>query len=303
MNAPERDPDRGRRRLTVATVIVGALFVLVAQLADRSPRTRFDPVSADLSALELNREPATRERQDEALRDVLGYTEFLRKGEPREPQVALTFDDGPSVYTDDILEVLREHDAPATFFVTGEMVAARPELVEQELRDGHAVGAHTYDHANLGQLPPESQAQELTAFDETMRANGLPLSPLFRPPYGGFDAETLRLLSERDALMVLWSVDTGDYENPGWDVIADRALDGAEPGAVILLHDGGGDRAQTLVALPLILKGLRERGLRPVTVPQLLVDDPPPQGQSLESATAVDPPGSGLPGADPAAGG
>ena len=135
-----------------------------------------------------------------------------------------------------------------------------------------------------------------------MSENGLPVPRLFRPPYGSFNDETVSLLDQRSALMVLWSVDTGDYENPGWEVIADRALAEVRPGSVILLHDGGGDRAQTLVALPLILEGLEGRaGLRPVTVPQLLADNPPPRDQSLDRAAGIPQPGEDLPdGPEPA---
>jgi peptidoglycan/xylan/chitin deacetylase (PgdA/CDA1 family) len=82
-------------------------------------------------------------------------------------------------------------------------------------------------------------------------------------------------------LMVLWSVDTDDYEQPGVPVIVQRALEGVKPGAIILLHDAGGVRDQTIAALPAIIKGVRARGYRLVTVPQLLMDDPPPGGQEL----------------------
>jgi peptidoglycan/xylan/chitin deacetylase (PgdA/CDA1 family) len=89
-------------------------------------------------------------------------------------------------------------------------------------------------------------------------------------------------------LMVLWTVDTEDYLRPGVRVIVNRALAGARPGAIILLHDGGGDRSQTIKALPLIVKALRKRGYKLVTVPQLILEDPPLARQALPAHMAGD---------------
>jgi peptidoglycan/xylan/chitin deacetylase (PgdA/CDA1 family) len=104
---------------------------------------------------------------------------------------------------------------------------------------------------------------------------------LFRPPYGSFNATTFRLLHQMRMLMVLWSVDTDDYERPGVEVIVQRALEGAKPGAIILMHDAGGDRSQTIAALPEVIRRIRARGLHLVTVARLLANDPPPAGQPL----------------------
>ena len=173
-------------------------------------------------------------------------------------------------------------------------------LTSEELDQGHAVGAHTFDHAKMGELPPRSQEAQLTRLDYAMSAHHLPDPRLFRPPFGSYDSDTIDLLRDRGMLMVLWSTDTGDYLNPGADVIAERALAGAKPGAVILMHDAGGDRTQTIEALPKILAGLEQRHLTPVTVPELLVDDPPARDQQLgdisdqeistESAATAPPP-------------
>ena len=88
--------------------------------------------------------------------------------------------------------------------------------------------------------------------------------------------------------MVLWTVDTNDYLRPGVSVIAHNALSGARPGAIILMHDAGGDRTQTIAALPMIVRGLRQRGYKLVTVPQLILDDPPQHTQSLPDNLAGD---------------
>jgi peptidoglycan/xylan/chitin deacetylase (PgdA/CDA1 family) len=91
----------------------------------------------------------------------------------------------------------------------------------------------------------------------------------------------MRELRALHLLMVLWSADTGDFAQPGVPVIVERALAGVHPGAIILMHDAGGVRTQTIAALPAIIRGIRARGYRLVTVPQLLLDDPPPAGQTL----------------------
>jgi peptidoglycan/xylan/chitin deacetylase (PgdA/CDA1 family) len=111
---------------------------------------------------------------------------------------------------------------------------------------------------------------------------------LFRPPYGSYNATTMRELHALHLLMVLWSVDTGDYLQPGVSVIVERALAGAHAGAIILMHDAGGTRTQTIAALPRIISELRARGFHLVTVPELLRDDPPPPGQPLPSSLRGD---------------
>src|SRR4029077_20447896 len=99
------------------------------------------------------------------------------------------------------------------------------------------------------------------------------------PPYGSFNATTFQQLRKLRLLMVLWSVDTGDYEQPGVPVIVQRVIAGARPGAIFLRIDGGVDRSQTVAALPPIIHELLARGYRLVTVPEMMLDDPPPHGQ------------------------
>ena len=279
---------RRRRHLAAGGVLAGVLALAVLLIPRGSGRDEGDAVlakSAKPTALEQSLR--NRDAQDTALNRVLGYTRFVHEGRPLKREVALTFDDGPGPYTDEILHILHRHDAPATFFVLGNMVGERPELIRKELHQGHAVGGHTYDHPHMGELPFATQIAEFNELADAMADNELPEPRLFRPPYGSFNADTIELLDHRRLLMVLWSIDTGDYLDPGSDVIVDRALDAVEPGSVILLHDAGGDRSETIAALPKILRGLRERDLQPVTIPQLLVDDPPPRDQSLEGLSGI----------------
>jgi peptidoglycan/xylan/chitin deacetylase (PgdA/CDA1 family) len=210
---------------------------------------------------------------------VLGYTSYIRLGGTRRREVALTFDDGPGPYTRAILRVLRRFHAPATFFVIGRWARAYPQLVAEEARDGFEIGDHTETHPFMAALPPALQEAQIAEAADAIHAAGAPYPRLWRPPYGSFDAATLQILRQLRMLMVLWSADTSDYARPGVRRIVYVAVSGAQPGAIILMHDGGGNRSQTVAALPRIIVRLRQRGFRLVTVAQLLADDPPPVGQ------------------------
>ena len=219
--------------------------------------------------------------QRAAVSSVLAYTPFVKQGGGRSREIALTFDDGPGPYTPAVLSVLERAHVPATFFVIGKMLRYFGASTARAIQDGDAIGDHTETHPMLATLSAHDQYEQL--FEQMARIEllGGRRPTLFRPPYGSFNANTLRELRRLHLLMVLWSVDTDDYRQPGVSVIVERALAGAQPGAIMLLHDAGGAREQTIAALPVIIRGLRDRGYRLVTVPQLLLDDPPPPGQPL----------------------
>jgi peptidoglycan/xylan/chitin deacetylase (PgdA/CDA1 family) len=152
-------------------------------------------------------------------------------------------------------------------------------VIATEARDGFEVGDHTESHPFLSALPQSVQETQIEAAALAIEAAGAPYPHLFRPPYGAFNAATLATLRAARMLIVLWTVDTSDYARPGVQRIVYVALSGLRPGAIILMHDGGGNRLETLEALPRIIRGLRRRGYRPVTIAQLVADDPPPHGQ------------------------
>jgi peptidoglycan/xylan/chitin deacetylase (PgdA/CDA1 family) len=195
-------------------------------------------------------------------------------------EIALTFDDGPGPYTLGVLRALRRLHTPATFFQLGGTEHYFTDAERAALRDPlFVIGDHTQRHRRLDRLSPQDQRAEIDEQAAVLRAEGVPQPTLFRPPYGAYDAATLALLRERGMTMVMWSVDSEDYLRPGADAIVANVLDAAKPGAIVLLHDAGGDRSQTIEALPRIVAGLRERGYRLVTVPQLLHDARPPLKQ------------------------
>jgi len=210
---------------------------------------------------------------------VLRYTSYVRLAGSRRREVALSFDDGPGPYTSAIIRILTRTHTPATFFVIGRQVAAYRRLIATEARDGFDVGDHTETHPFLSALPEALQETQIVEAAQAIHGAGAPYPHLFRPPYGSFDAATLSVLRALRMLVVLWSVDTSDYLRPGVAKIVYVALSGLRPGAIILMHDGGGPRAETVQALPEIIRGLRRRGYRAVTVAQLVADDPPAHDQ------------------------
>jgi peptidoglycan/xylan/chitin deacetylase (PgdA/CDA1 family) len=214
-----------------------------------------------------------------AIDRVLGYTTYIEGGSKQRREVALTFDDGPSPWTPKLVKVLRRAHAPATFFPVGYGIQRYGRYLQELKRDGFVVGDHTMTHPVLQRFDVAAQAKEIDGQATLMTGAGLPYPRLFRPPYGSWNQGTLGLITERRMLMVLWSVNPVDYYRPGVSTIVSRTLAAVRPGAIVLMHDGGGDRSQTVAAVEILIRKLRKRGYQLVTVPRLLVDDPPPRNQ------------------------
>lgn len=210
---------------------------------------------------------------------TLAYTPYVRVAGRQHRELALTFDDGPGPYTPEIVRILGRERVPATFFEIGVLERYFHDATREIVDNGWTIGDHTYSHAPMARLSMADQRRQLVSDASVLRRYGAPYPRLFRPPYGLWNAATLALLRSHHMLMVLWTVDTSDYRRPGVKAIVKAALDGARPGAIILLHDAGGDRSQTVTALPRIIRGLRARGYRLVTVPKLLLDNPAPARQ------------------------
>ena len=272
-----------RRRGGAAVVAVALLALVVAALSGAHHSNSTSATSATKGRRVLVKH-ATGDPEvdaDTAVRSVLAYTPFIKVGSARTRDIALTFDDGPGPYTPGVLSVLEHYKVRATFFEIGKMLRYFSSSTLREIEDGDVIGDHTESHPMMAQLSRHDQHEEL--FEQLARIEllGGRRPVLFRPPYGSFNATTLAELHQLHLLMVLWSVDTEDYRQPGVSVIVERALAGAQPGAIILMHDAGGVREQTIAALPIIIDKLRAKGFRLVTVPQLLMDDPPPAGQQI----------------------
>jgi peptidoglycan-N-acetylglucosamine deacetylase len=186
----------------------------------------------------------------------------------RRREVALTFDDGPSIYTQRFVQMLRAQKAVATFFMIGEQVTSGyRSILREELRDGDALGDHTWTHANLPTLSSGAVRGQLSSTKAAIASLSGYTPCVFRPPYDSSVVDVARSLGLDT---VTWEVDPADYTVPGVGAIEQRVLAQTQPGSIILSHDGGGPRLQTLDAYPHIIAALRARGYRFVTVPQLL---------------------------------
>jgi peptidoglycan/xylan/chitin deacetylase (PgdA/CDA1 family) len=267
-----------RRRRAAAAVALLALVGLIWGLAVGSGHGggSHPPAVATLPPPLLKPPPRAKPT---AVDSVLRYTDWIANGRPRRRELALTFDDGPSIWTPKLVKALRRVHAAATFFPVGYAIQRYPRNLRLERDAGFPVGDHTMNHPLLSQLTGAKQIGEIDGQAALLRRAHLPYPRLFRPPYGASDSDTRGLLQERRMLMVLWSVNPEDYTRPGSKRIVRRVLDAARPGAIVLLHDGGGDRSQTVRAVPRIVRRLRARGYRLVTVPRLLADDPPSRKQ------------------------
>ena len=194
-----------------------------------------------------------------------GGSAGLDSNGPRDRNVvALTFDDGPSEYTPGFLQVLREKHVPATFFEIGQEMSRYPATMRQILREGDEIGNHTMHHTEFpgyGAIAPATAlAESITHFRPC----------LFRPPGGAVNSSVIGAAAEDELRTITWDVDPADWSTPGTGAIYSRVVDAAQPGSIILMHDGGGPRDETLAALPQIIDTLRSRGYGFATVSGLL---------------------------------
>ncbi len=244
----------------------GGFFATIPELVGAGP--------ASLAAREAQAENA-------AVNRTLAYTPYVRIAGSQHREIALTFDDGPGPYTPQILATLQREHVPATFFEVGILERYFNASTTAIAAAGDVIGDHTEVHAAMSRLSAAKQRAQLLEQASAIERYGASFPRLFRPPYGLWNATTLSLLRRYRMLMVLWTVDTNDYRRPGVPAIVDAAVHGARPGAIILLHDAGGDRSQTVAALPKIIAALRRRHYQLVTVPRLLLDNPAPRVQNI----------------------
>ncbi|WP_095205331.1 chitooligosaccharide deacetylase NodB [Mesorhizobium carmichaelinearum] len=193
-------------------------------------------------------------------------------GGAEDRSVYLTFDDGPNrFYTPDILTVLAEYRVPATFFVLGTYATNQPELIRRMVAEGHEVANHTMTHPDLSTCEPEEIERQIIEANGAIRAACPQAVPrLVRAPYGLWNEDVLSISARAGLTSVHWSVDPMDWSRPGVSAIVEAVLASIQPGAIILLHDGcppdevarctiSASRDQTLMALPHIISGLRDR--------------------------------------------
>lgn len=248
----------------------------IASVAQRglAALTRLHPDRGTQTGREHDIEGLARASAEELAARTAAGTCVSRGGGDR-MEIALTFDDGPQPpYTGQVLDILARYGVPATFFCTGMYAAAWPEYLVRMRDEGHTVANHTWSHPFLFELSRPQLTEQLDRTNDAIAAaTGEAAPTLFRPPYGSRTAEVLRWLAESGLTTVLWDVAPDDWQLPGADTIAARVLGEARPGSIVLLHDSGGDRSQTVAALVPIIEGLLGQGYTFVSVNRLLAAD------------------------------
>jgi len=242
----------------VATLLCGAVLAQAAKPADHSITSATPAVQASsqgrLTIPVARPQPASapvpRKRQQTGATVVSVPDDWNLTAHGK--VLYLTFDDGPQLeWTPKVLQVLAKHNAKATFFVLGQEVAAHPELLTLERAAGHHIGNHTWDHPMLTRLPAAKMRQEIFSGVK---------SKCFRPPFRDTNAGVEATAASYHQRQVLWDVDTKDWSKPGTAQILRAILGGARPGAIILMHDGGGNRSETVAALDQALTQLTRQG-------------------------------------------
>ena len=186
-------------------------------------------------------------------------------------KIAITFDDGPHPFlTQQILDILDQHGVKATFFMVGVNIINYPDAARAVLKAGHEVGNHTFSHTHLKQLSEAQVARELGYCEDALEELCEYRPHLFRPPEGAVNTYVEHCSESNDYTLILWSLDTRDWESKNTEQIVDTVLSHVEAGDIILMHDYIGRHSKTPEALSILLPKLLERGFEPVTVSELL---------------------------------
>jgi len=193
---------------------------------------------------------------------------------PEGKQIALTFDDGPDkTYTPQVLDILKEHDIKATFFVVGIQIAKYGDVLKRIQKEGHAIGNHSYHHAKLTECSPDQIAEEIAKTDEALRKVLGSGTDLFRAPYGATNEQVKNTVASAKQELVHWTVDTRDWAGTPPEQIMEIVKKQAKPGGIILMHSFGGKDGKldnTVQVLPQMIDYLKQKGYTFVTVPELL---------------------------------
>jgi peptidoglycan/xylan/chitin deacetylase (PgdA/CDA1 family) len=255
--------------VAVVAVVVATLTTLAtAPARARARRGWILPVTAVVAALVLVAWTGANDPQ------LTWFGPTISHGPRDGDRVAITFDDGPNdSATLAVRDILDRYGVKATFFLVGKALDARPQIAQALLDDGMLLGAHSYHHDSWRWLDP--RYPELQRSIDAFRRHLAVCPRYYRPPHGQRTPFMSLLLRDRDMTSVTWDVSAGDWATDDAALIAERVLRDVRPGSVVLLHDGldgnpSADRAVIVRALPLILDGLRERGLHPVRVDELV---------------------------------
>lgn len=190
-------------------------------------------------------------------------------------EIALTFDDGPHPYlTPEILEILKEYNVSATFFVVGQNVSAYPDIAKMIVENGHEIGNHTYTHGHIAKMNRNTLTNEVESCErEIYEVFGEYRTKLFRPPEGTVDGDVKAISDEFGYSVILWSIDTRDWAHTPVSDIAHNVLSNVKSGDIILMHDYIGHNSPTPQALRIIIPELLARGYKFVKISELISKD------------------------------
>ncbi|MEH2082186.1 MAG: polysaccharide deacetylase family protein [Nostoc sp.] len=239
-------------------------------------------MSADAQNISL-----VKDQINEVPKAFQGTIVYQGKLRANEKVIALTFDDGPGPKnTAQILEILKKNDIKATFFMIGQMVKYFPQVAKQVAADGHVIGNHTWHHW-YHHMDLATAASEIDRTAEIIYKTTGEKTTLFRPPGGFLNNGLAEYAKNEKYAVMMWSEQSGDAErrSPQVPGLVKNVLKYAKPGAIVLMHDGGGNRSKSVKALPEMIAGLKAQGYRFVTIPQLLEI----QAQEKSVETAVSP--------------
>lgn len=188
----------------------------------------------------------------------------------KEKVLALTFDDGPDpIDTPEILDILKAKNVRATFFVLGQAAQENPDLLKRLIKEGHEIGNHSFKH----DYQQRRLVEEIKKTDQEVFVSTGVHTYFYRPPGGFLSKSQLESVTKNGHIVALWSVDSKDWRNPGIKQIIENVTKNAFPGGIILLHDGGYQRTQTVKALGPMIDALKERGYRLITLSELKMLD------------------------------
>ncbi|MEB3180696.1 MAG: polysaccharide deacetylase family protein [Nostocaceae cyanobacterium] len=196
----------------------------------------------------------------------------VNRVDTQEKIVALTYDDGPNPpYTNQLLDVLDRYKAKATFFAIGENIAKHPDIVKLTEKSGSELANHSYSHPDMLFKPDKFLKSEIEKTDSILQELGVKHTIHFRPPWGRRFIGLPYIIYQQNKKLIMWDIDSQDYfDEHTPSVIANRVIERIRPGAIVVMHDGGGDRSRTVIATEMIIKSLQPQGYEFKTVSELL---------------------------------
>ena len=204
------------------------------------------------------------------------YTQanIVRNGSRQQRYIALTFDDGPHPqYTLEILDMLKKHNIKATFFVLGQFAEEYPDIIRRQVNEGHEIGNHTYSHFDITKISKDKFKEEFNRTQEIISSLTGVESKVFRPPYGVYNENVVKVINEQESNIILWTYDqdSKDWSNPGVDEIVTTTVSNIKNGDIILFHDYVyHETSNTVSALESIIPELTNQGYSFVTVSELM---------------------------------